>query len=118
MRGTMLAYRGSQSGEEYYAAPGEQDLTAHVNFTALKLWGGDSELETVGRVSQTQFLLAMARVSNFADLHDAGHDETEKLRGRLKFKTLIHPEGMGEAFEVQIQKKGIGDVSLSGLHPF
>jgi len=117
LRGTMLAYRGHASDENFYAAPGEQDLTAHVNFTALRLWGGNAGLETVGRVSQTQFLLAMAKKSNFADLHDAGQDETEQLRGRLKFKTLIHPEGMGETFEVQIQKKGIGDVKLSGLQP-
>jgi SAM-dependent MidA family methyltransferase len=117
MRGTMLAYRGHASGEDFYASPGEQDLTSHVNFTALRLWGGDAGLETIGRVSQTQFLLAMARKNNFADLHDAGHDETDKLRGRLKFKTLIHPEGMGETFEVQIQKKRIGDVQLTGLQP-
>jgi SAM-dependent MidA family methyltransferase len=117
MRGTMLAYRGHAAGENFYDAPGEQDLTAHVNFTALDLAGKESGLETTGRVSQTQFLLALARKNNFADLHEANHDTVSSLKGRLKFKTLIHPEGMGETFQVQIQQKGITNAKLSGLEP-
>ena len=53
-------------------APGEQDLTAHVNFTALELWGAAAGLETLGRVSQSRFLLALARANDFADLYDPG----------------------------------------------
>jgi SAM-dependent MidA family methyltransferase len=117
MRGTMLAYRGYAAGENFYDAPGEQDLTAHVNFTALDLAGRESGLEPAGRVSQTQFLLALARKNNFADLHEANHDAVSSLKGRLKFKTLIHPEGMGETFQVQIQKKGIAEAKLTGLEP-
>jgi len=41
MRGTLLAYRRHRASEDYYAAPGEQDLTAHVNFTAL-IFGEDA----------------------------------------------------------------------------
>ncbi|MGH9859469.1 MAG: class I SAM-dependent methyltransferase, partial [Candidatus Acidiferrales bacterium] len=37
MRGTLLAYRNHRASEDFYAAPGEQDLTAHVSFTALDL---------------------------------------------------------------------------------
>src|SRR5260370_17364 len=33
MRGTLLAYRNHRASEDFYRAPGEQDLTAHVNFT-------------------------------------------------------------------------------------
>ena len=117
MRGTMLAYRGHAAGENFYDAPGEQDLTAHVNFTALDLAGRESGLETIGRVSQTQFLLSLARANNFADLHEANHDTVGNLKGRLKFKTLIHPEGMGETFQVQIHKKGIAEAKLTGLEP-
>ncbi len=42
--GTLLAYRDHKVSENYYDVPGEQDLTAHVNFTALELWGKDAGL--------------------------------------------------------------------------
>jgi SAM-dependent MidA family methyltransferase len=39
----------------------------------------------------------------------------EKLRARLLLKNLIHPEGMGEKFQVLIQQKGIAAAQLTGL---
>ncbi len=39
MRGTLLAYARHRAGEDFFRAPGQQDLTAHVNFTALDIWG-------------------------------------------------------------------------------
>ncbi len=61
MRGTLLAYQNHRASEDFYASPGEQDLTAHVNFTALESWGKRSGLETAGFTSQTAFLLAIQR---------------------------------------------------------
>ena len=43
MRGTLLAYEGHRASEEFFRAPGEQDLTAHVNFTALDLWDAPAD---------------------------------------------------------------------------
>jgi SAM-dependent MidA family methyltransferase len=116
MAGTALAYRGHAANEEFYAAPGEQDLTAHVNFTALRHWGERAGLEMVGLTSQTAFLLALGKGNEFADLYDHGMDETERLRARLQLKTLIFPEGMGERFQVLIQQKGVvGMKKLTGF---
>jgi len=115
MRGTLLAYRDHRVTENYYASPGEQDLTAHVNFTALETWGKRSGLETAGLTSQTAFLLALGRGNEFADLYDAGQSELEQARARLQLKTLINPEGMGDRFQVLIQKKGAGAKPLTGL---
>ena len=53
MAGTVLAYRNHRADTEFYAAPGEQDLTAHVNFTALWQWGERGGLHRLGLVSQT-----------------------------------------------------------------
>ncbi len=39
MRGTLLAYENHRASENFLRAPGEQDLTAHVNFTALEHYG-------------------------------------------------------------------------------
>ena len=118
MRGTLLAYRQHRASEDYYEAPGEQDLTAHVNFTDLERSGTAVGLHTLGRVSQAQFLLALGRANEFADLYDADSGETDQIRARLKLKTLVHPEGMGETFSVLIQSKGVTSVNLTGLQPF
>ena len=115
MAGTALAYRGHDANEKYYAAPGEQDLTAHVNFTALRQWGERAGLETVGLTSQTAFLLALGKGNEFADLYEDGMTETDRLRARLQLKTLIYPEGMGERFQVLIQQKGVAGANLTGL---
>jgi SAM-dependent MidA family methyltransferase len=115
MRGTLLAYRKHRVSEDFYASAGEQDLTAHVNFTALEIWGKRSGLETVGLASQTAFLLALGQKNEFADLYDEGQSEAEQIRARLQLKTLIHPEGMGERFQVLVQRKGVPAAPLIGL---
>ena len=114
-RGTLLAYRDHAVSENILGAPGEQDLTAHVNFTALELWGRRAGLVRTGLVTQSQFLVALGRGNEFADLYDPGQTELEKLRARLLLKNLIHPEGMGEKFLVLIQHKGIAKPRLAGV---
>ena len=115
MRGTLLAYQNHRVSEDFYASPGEQDLTAHVNFTSLESWGKRSGLETAGFTSQTAFLLALGQGNEFADLYDEGQSETDRTKARLQLKTLIHPEGMGERFQVLIQRKGDVSGRLTGL---
>jgi SAM-dependent MidA family methyltransferase len=114
-RGTLLAYRNHQAREHILDAPGEQDLTSHVNFTALLLSGRRAGLEKTGLVTQSQFLVAMGRANEFADLYESGQSEVEKLRARLALKNLIHPQGLGEQFQVLIQHRGIEDPRLTGL---
>jgi SAM-dependent MidA family methyltransferase len=115
MRGTLLAYQNHRASEEFYCSPGEQDLTAHVNFTALESWGKRSGLEKAGFTSQTAFLLALGRGNEFADLYGEGQTEAERTKARLQLKTLIYPEGMGERFQVLVQRKGDVSGRLTGL---
>jgi len=115
MRGTLLAYQNHRASEEFYASPGEQDLTAHVNFTALESWGKRSGLETAAFTSQTAFLLALGQGNEFADLYDEGQSEAERMKARLQLKTLIHPEGMGERFQILLQRKGVEVSRLTGF---
>jgi SAM-dependent MidA family methyltransferase len=114
-RGTLLAYAHHTVSEDFLCSPGQQDLTAHVSFTALEQWGRRSGLEPTGCVTQLEFLVALGRGNEFADLHAPGASEVERIRGRLLLKTLIHPEGMGETFRVFIQHKGIEAPRLTGL---
>jgi SAM-dependent MidA family methyltransferase len=119
MRGTLLAYRKHQPTEDFFRTPGEQDLTAHVNFTALDLSGRESGLARTGLTTQSKFLLSLAHQSNYADIELAESEvtENERTRQRLLFKTLINPEGMGETFQVLIQHRGVDTPVLTGLRP-
>ncbi len=114
-RGTLLAYRDHTVSENILDAPGEQDLTSHVNFTAVDMCGRRAGLVRTGLVTQSQFLVALGRANEFADLYEPGQTEIEKLRARLLLKNLIHPEGLGEKFQVLIQHKGINVPRLTGL---
>jgi SAM-dependent MidA family methyltransferase len=115
MRGTLLAYQNHRTSEDFYASPGEQDLTAHANFTALESWGKRSGLETAGFTSQSAFLLALGQGNEFLDLYDEGQTEADRTKARLQLKTLIHPEGMGERFQVLVQQKSAKASQLTGL---
>ena len=114
-RGTLLAYRGHVASEDFFSSPGERDLTAHVNFTALVDAGKEAGLSLTGFTSQERFLLALGEANQFADLYDPGQSEIERLDARLKLKRLIHPEGMGTTFKVLIQHKDVAAPQLSGL---
>ena len=113
--GTLLAYSEHRASEDFFVSPGEQDLTAHVNFTALDLWGRLAGLSRTGCVSQMAFLVALGRANEFADLYDQDSSEVERIRARLLLKSLINPEGMGETFQVFIQHKGLAQPHLTGL---
>jgi len=61
MRGTLLAYQDHRATENYYASPGQQDLTAHVNFTALEVWGKRSGLRLPGSHRRRHFCWSSGR---------------------------------------------------------
>jgi SAM-dependent MidA family methyltransferase len=114
-RGTLLTYNGHVASEDFYRQPGEQDLTAHVNFSALIEAGREAGLELTGFTTQERFLLALGEANQFADLYNPGQTEGEKLDARLKLKRLLYPAGMGNVFKVLIQHRGLEAPELSAL---
>jgi SAM-dependent MidA family methyltransferase len=88
--------------------PGEQDITAHVDFTSIQHAANAEGLSTLGFLDQTYFLLGL--VERAGDI--AGESST--LRERLALKTLILPGGMGSTMKVLILGKGVGTPRLSG----
>jgi SAM-dependent MidA family methyltransferase len=110
-----MTYRAHVASEDFYGAPGEQDLTAHVNFSALIDAGKEAGLELTGFTTQERFLMTLGEENAFADLYDPGQTEPEKLQARLKLKRLILPEGMGTIFKVLIQHRGVPAPLLTGL---
>jgi SAM-dependent MidA family methyltransferase len=114
-QGTLLAYLHHVPLDDVLSAPGQVDLTAHVNFSALIDTGRDAGLELTGFTSQERFLLALGEANQFADLYEPDGTEIKNLQARLRLKRLIHPEGMGNVFKVLIQHRGIESPSLTGL---
>jgi len=113
-----MAYHGHMASEEVLAAPGEQDLTAHVNFSALIDSGTEAGLDCLGLTTQERFLMALGESTAFGDLYDPGQTALQQLDARLKLKRLIHPEGMGAIFKVFLQYRGPRDGSSLGLAGF
>ncbi len=113
--GTLLCYFRHQTSTNPYERLGEQDITSHVNFTALIKQGEKVGLQLTGLVSQYRFLLALGILQEVEFLNrDAS--EFDGLRTRLSLMHLIEPEvGMGEVFKVLIQHKGIEKPILNGL---
>lgn len=114
-QGTLMAYHRHVANEAPLAAPGEQDLTAHVNFSALIDAGREAGLEETGLTTQERFLMALGEENQFQDLVEPGESETAGLRARLQLKRLINPEGMGSLFKILIQHRGIAAPRLTGL---
>ena len=96
--GTLACYRKQQVHRNPLVDVGEQDLTAHVDFTALMEEGEKQGLETVVLTRQAAWLTSCGI---FEDLAEA--DQTE----RLEAMTLLDPEGMGEEIRVLVQARGL-----------
>lgn len=111
-KGTLLCYRGHQTNEDPYHNVGEQDITAHVNFSSLKKWGEGHGFRTVGYCPQGTFLIAAGIDEVIMELcPDSGDHQFEmaKIRG------LIFPQGMGETHSVVIQYRGEDRPTLRGF---
>jgi len=113
--GTLLCYAHHQTSDNPYERLGEQDITAHINFTSLIQKGEEVGLHFTGLAPQYRFLIALGFLQEMESL---GREmaETDALRLRLSLKHLVEPEmGMGEVFKVLIQHKGIAEPKLDGL---
>lgn len=116
--GTLLCYSHHQYSENPYERLGQQDMTAHVNFTGLIKKGKEVGLELTGFVPQYQFLIGMGLLQEL-ESRQKRMEDLDALKLRLSLKHLIEPErGMGEVFKVLIQHKGVDSPQLDGLRDF
>jgi SAM-dependent MidA family methyltransferase len=115
-RGTIMAYRKHSASTNPYEAPGEQDITAHVNFTALAGIATKSGMTTEKLRTQSQFLMGIGEATQFSDAFEGCRLPQERAKVALQLKHLVTPLGMGETFQVLVGSKGIGSVKLSGLN--
>jgi len=98
--GTLRAYYRHQVSGDLLANPGEQDLTAHVNFSRIQNAGTEAGLKTDCFCSQPQFLTRILS----AAVKGKGFPGLDAKQVR-QFQTLTHPEHLGRAFRVLIQSR-------------
>jgi SAM-dependent MidA family methyltransferase len=118
-RGTLKALRQHSISANPYEAPGEQDITADVNFTALAAAAEKHGMQTHKLITQSQFLMGIGEANQFADAFEECRLPQERAKVALQLKHLVTPAGMGESFQVLIASKGVEQErveSLSGLN--
>jgi SAM-dependent MidA family methyltransferase len=112
--GTLACYHRHHVNDCPYDHIGEQDITAHVNFSALQHWGRRYGLQTCGFTNQAHFMRALGLAGHIRQLEErqgaAAMGETEKA---FLIKTLLMD--MGSRFKILVQQKGMQRPWLSGL---
>lgn len=97
--GTLRGYRHHTQVADVLQDPGLQDITAHINFTAIREAGEREGLRTVTQKIQSRFLIEIAKQY---------WEERLPLwtsRELRHFRTIVHPEGLGRALRVLVQER-------------
>jgi SAM-dependent MidA family methyltransferase len=100
---------GDLSSPAWLQHPGEQDITAQVDFTSVRDAAESEGLTQVAFLDQTYFLMGMLASQNTGDLGHIGN-----LRRSMALKTLLMPGGLGSTHKVLILGKGVGSPALRG----
>lgn len=126
--GTLAVYSQHQFGDRPLAQPGTQDLTAHVNFSALIQTGRQDGLRLAGLTTQASFLSALGFREQMAAMSvhqvpafvrgtvatDSQLDYLRRISQRNALAVLLNPSGLG-GFKVLIQQRGVPGASRALL---
>lgn len=113
-QGTLVSYANHSVSDSLYDHVGQQDITAHVNFSALIHWGEKYGLRTCGYTDQCHFLLGLGFKKA---LEEEFSKEKNVIQAAKQVSVISHTLlfDMGLKYKVLIQEKGMGEVRLSGL---
>ncbi len=108
--GTLQCYNRHRYHSDPFYKVGHQDITAHVDFTALIRQGMRHGLEYIAQVPQGLFLMALGLGDRLEEIrtiatHD-GHSLQSAIQRRNYLQSLINPIGLGQ-FQVLLQGKGL-----------
>lgn len=106
--GTLLGYHRHTVSTNPYTRVGEQDLTAHVNFSSLARTGEQVGLTTTGLTNLQHFLMSLG----IEELVRECGQESAVVQAAAQ---LLRPHGMGTTFKILMQHKGIAVSTLRGL---
>lgn len=112
--GTLMCARRHRLEQDPYARIGQQDITAHVDFTSLIRAGEAVGLNTVALTTQRQFLVGLGLFRMLPRLREAGLSAQEMEANRQSMMHLVGPGGLGR-FKVLVQAKGVVGEGLWGV---
>lgn len=111
-QGTLQCYYQHRHHNDPYIYVGEQDITAHVDFTALQQQGEKVGLETLGLTQQGLFLMALGLGDRLSQITQTDVNDPQELQNRLRHREALHqlinPMGLG-GFNVLIQGKRLAE---------
>jgi SAM-dependent MidA family methyltransferase len=109
-RGTLLCYYQHSVHDNPYIHVGKQDITAHINFSALRYFGSVDGLECSGLALQSHFLHALGIATHMRRSERSNNPGNEKI---MQLQQLL--SGMGDKLKVMIQHKGVPLKKLAGM---
>lgn len=109
-KGTLLAHYQHQTNEAFFKHIGRQDLTAHVDFSALARYATQQGMQVSSFLSQSAWLAqspsVQARVGEIAT-----SKEESAVQEKAHLQRLVHPFQMGEVFKTCLLAKN-NDVGM------
>jgi SAM-dependent MidA family methyltransferase len=105
-QGTLKCYYQHRHHDNLYVNIGAQDITSHVNFTALEKYGEFFGLSILRYTKQALFLMSLGLGDRLDKLANGKISLTEILQRRQELHSLINPEGLGN-FGVLLQSKNL-----------
>ena len=115
-RGTLQSYYLHTDGHSPYQRVGRQDMTAHVDFTALIEEGHAAGLRPVFLTAQAEFLNSLGFSRMEKSVRESNWDRKEKAENLSAMRDLVNPNGLGK-FKVLVQEKNTGISRSSDLLP-
>jgi SAM-dependent MidA family methyltransferase len=112
--GTIICYHKHSVNNNPYLNIGQQDITSHVNFSAICHWGLKNGLACCGFTSQANFLLSLGFKEILRKSLPPGLPVQELVTREAKLSHLLLVD-MGLKWKVLIQQKGMRKFSLQGL---
>ena len=111
-RGTRRTFSNHAVGDDPFVEIGQRDITAHVDFTRLARLGSARELEPLTYARQGSYFLSAGE--NVLRSAVEGAPDADRPKIARQVQQLIHPHAFGGAFQILVQGKNVGGVTLSG----
>ncbi len=111
-QGTLQCYYQHHRHNNPYINVGQQDITSHIDFTALERWGEKCGLDKIGFREQALFLMALGLGERIANLSYTKLPMSQLLQRRDALHQLLDPLGLG-GFGVLVQSKGLTEAQVA-----
>jgi SAM-dependent MidA family methyltransferase len=107
-QGSLLCHYRHQAHDDPFVYPGLQDITAHVDFTAMADSALDAELKVRGFTTQMLFLMDCG-LNELAESMSSENAE-QQLQLATQIRKLTLPQEMGESFKVILFSKNTDEL--------